>query len=1238
LQKKNVLEFLNSGGQMGARMRTFDWQKTVLGAPEAWPQSLKTIVRVMLDSRFAMWMSWGAAGTFFCNDAYLPTLGLKQEWALGSRSDKVWEEIWHDIGPRIHHVLSTGVATWDEGLLLFLRRSGYQEETYHTFSYSPAYDDDSQVAGMLCVVAEDTERVIGERRLGLLRALAASPTLQAASVEEAGIAVLESLAGDTLDVPFAGLYLYPVERSPRLLQATTAGGTAIERSPDFDVRLFEAALAASRENAVLQLSDLEVRIIGPWHEPLREALVFPLNAQGQLQQLGLLVLGVSTRRQLDDGYRSFLGLVADQFASKLGDAQTSLAAQMRADSLAELDRAKNLFFSNASHELRTPLTLLLGPIEHLLARRDMPHEALDELRLARRNGERLRKLVNSLLDFSRIEAGRMKANHQRTDLAALTTDLASVFRAAIEHAGLRLNVRCDPESLIAFVDPEMWEKVVLNLLSNALKFTFEGGIDLELIASGVEARLTVRDSGVGIDDAELSRIFERFHRVPGARSRSQEGTGIGLALVKELVRLHGGEVAVTSRKGSGSTFIVTLPLRGESARDLSEDAKLDRTAVDRYSYLEDALRADASLDAGVHATPAAVVDGHAGAAHILVVDDNADMRAYIRRLLSPYWTVTTAGDGAQALQRLSEDPPDLVLTDMMMPNIDGAGLLERIRGNEATRSLPVIVLSAQAGEEARVAGLQQGADDYLVKPFVAAELVARIEVQLMRQTLRRAEDLSNKRLADVFRSAPVGVALLKGPDHVYEFANAVHQEMVGPRALLGRPFREVMPELDGQGIFELLDEVYATGKPYNGHAREVRMKNPTTGHLEQRFFEFVYQPLLDDGRDARGIAIVGIDVSELMQARMAAEAASRTKDEFIAMLGHELRNPLAPISTALQLMKLRLGDVAAKERAVIDRQVKHLSRLVDDMLDVSRVARGTMELRREMVELSAIVDKALETAEPLFEKMHQTVSVDVPRDGLVVFADPVRLCQVIANLMTNAAKFGGTDGLIRIAAAAGEDEVALTVTDHGAGMTREELDSVFDMFVQGRQGMHRPQGGLGLGLTIARNLARLHEGSLGASSEGPGMGSVFTLRLPLHAAQQIRHDVHNLAPVQAIGPRRRVLVVDDIEDVALSMRDLLSDLGHEVIVAFDGPSALSQVAASGPIDVALLDIGLPVMDGYELAVQLRKSQGSSPLRLVALSGFGQASDREKSRAYGFDLHLIKPVEIDDLVEAISRCS
>ena len=426
------------------------------------------------------------------------------------------------------------------------------------------------------------------------------------------------------------------------------------------------------------------------------------------------------------------------------------------EELAELDKLKTQFFANISHEFRTPLTLMIGPLEDVLAESEkLSDPNRERLELTHRNSLRLLKLVNTLLDFSRIEAGRIQASYEPTDLAALTADLASGFRSAAERAGLRLLVDCPPLPEPVYVDREMWEKIVLNLLSNAFKFTFEGeiAVSLRLAASGV--RLTVRDTGTGIPPDEVPRLFERFHRVKGARGRSYEGSGIGLALVQELARLHGGTVSVESEEGRGSTFTITIP-PGKAhlpADRIEAERTLSSTGVRAAAFIQEALRwlPDESPGERIPELPVESLgvwrSGDRTRGRILLADDNADMREYVRRLLGSY-EVEAVPDGHAALRAARERTPDLVLTDVMMPGLDGFGLLRELRADPHFRDVPVILLSARAGEEARIEGIGAGADDYLTKPFSGRELLARVQAHLRlaqsrresREVLRAGED------------------------------------------------------------------------------------------------------------------------------------------------------------------------------------------------------------------------------------------------------------------------------------------------------------------------------------------------------------------------------------------------------------------------------------------------------------------------------------------------------------------
>ncbi|HET8798068.1 MAG TPA: ATP-binding protein, partial [Thermoanaerobaculia bacterium] len=770
---------LAGGGAMGALMRAADWSATPLGAVEVWPQSLRTAISIMLESKFAMVVAWGPDYRFFYNDRYQPILGSKHPAALGMPGAKIFPEVWDVVGPEFDRAWRGEPFAVDDWLLP-LERRGYLESCWFTLSYSPIRDESGGVGGVLAVVVETTGRVEGERRLATLRDLARRAT-DAKAADEACRTTAAVFAQNPVDVPFALLYL--VDADGRGIRRVADVGlppqhpAAIDSldcdRPD-DTGWPLASVLASGQMRVVD--DLATRFGvlpgGAWPEPAEAAVVYPLARPGIERPYGVLVAGVSPRRRLDDAYRGFFDLAAEHITTAISNACAFEGERRRAEALAEIDRAKTAFFSNVSHEFRTPLTLMLGPLEDALhgAERSISGETLH---LVHRNALRLLKLVNALLDFSRLEAGRVEAVYEPVDLGALTGDLASGFRSAIERAGLTLTLDLQPLSEPVYVDRPMWEKVVLNLLSNAFKFTFEGGIALTLRETPERVIFEVRDSGTGIAAAELPRIFERFRRVEGARSRTEEGSGIGLALVQELVRQHGGTIDVESRVGEGTAFRVSLP-RGSAhlpPQRIGAQRALSSTATGAAPYVEEAQRW-----LGDDLQPSA---GAPSAEHILVADDNADIREYLRRILGRRWQVRVVADGAAALEAARAQPPDLVLTDVMMPVLDGFALLRELREDERTRHVPVVMLSARAGEEARVEGLGAGADEYLVKPFGARELVARVASQLALAKERaaaaahRAEaDLQKRNFASLLLQAPTPVCVLRGPQLVIELANA----------------------------------------------------------------------------------------------------------------------------------------------------------------------------------------------------------------------------------------------------------------------------------------------------------------------------------------------------------------------------------------------------------------------------------------------------------------------------------
>jgi PAS domain S-box-containing protein len=867
---------------MGALIRAKDWSQTPLGPPETWPQSLRTAVSIMLDSHFGMHIAWGEDYIQLYNDAYRPVLGkTKHPAALGLPIRDSFPAIWDDfVQPKFADVLR-GIPFGAENLLVPQDRNNFLEEGYFTFSYSPIRDESGRVGGVLTTEAETTEDVIRTRRLQSSRQVA-SRTSTIRTLDEAEATFIEALRENPYDLPFVLLYRLENEgKQGRLVHSIGLEANETARPTRVDLTAanasgwaLEEVLATGEPRVLTDVPTRWGRLIGrAWPEPVQAAYVLPINRLDKTQPYGLVVFGVNPRRTFDEDYRDFFESLVQQATRAFATVSALEEERRRNEALQEIDRAKTVFFSNVSHEFRTPLTLLLGPLESALRGEvgRVPAPLRQELETAHRNGQRLQKLVNALLDFSRIEAGRMQARYQPIDLGALTTDLASSFRSAIEKEGMEFVVDCPPLPEPVYVDVDQWEKIVLNLLSNAFKYTLRGRITVTLRAHDGAAELRVQDTGVGIAADQVPRLFERFHRVEGSQGRSYEGTGIGLSLTKELVGLHQGQISVSSEPGVGSTFTVRVPLgRGHlPAEHVSDEPVLDGRATSVDAYLSELLAASANeapAEAGT-GTPVSVTPVVSEKKpHVLLADDNADMRAYVSRLLDAQYRVTAVPDGRAALEALAQDPPDLVLSDVMMPYVDGFELLKTVKTNPQTARIPVVLLSARAGEEARLDGYEAGADDYLVKPFSAQQLRARVQAQLIAAQLRLEQE---GRIQELFRQAPVGVAILRGPDHRFDLVNEFYVRIVGRHhrdEIVGKSLLEALPEIEGQGFDHLLTSVVETGVPYV--AKEEPVQLVRDGQLETLFVDFVYQPL---SAPDFGVFAVVTDVTQSVLARQKIE-------------------------------------------------------------------------------------------------------------------------------------------------------------------------------------------------------------------------------------------------------------------------------------------------------------------------------------------------------------------------------
>jgi PAS domain S-box-containing protein len=778
--------FVGRGG-VARDMAAVDWAATPLGPPSGWPGPLRDVVRVLLTSRFSMWMAWGPELTMFYNDAYQQaTLRRKHPWALGRPFNEVWAEIREALTPQIRAVLEDGESTWDEDLLLYLERDGWPEESYHTFSYSPLYDVDGSVQGLLCVVAETTERVLAERRMAFLRDLA-SATTSARSIEEVAAAARDVLGGRGQDLPFGLVYLLDADaEQPTARLAAAAGVSPDGPAAPPSVELGVAGLAwpapgVVPSTTVLPLADDAVGAVPAECDRVVVVPLSPATTSGDDGgPVGLLVVGLSRHLAFDERYRDFVDLVAGQVTAGLLDARAAEADRERADALTELDQARQRFFADASHELRTPLTLVAGPVDDLLADDAVdPARWRSELEVVARNTRRLTRLVDDLLEISRLQAGGVQQHREVVDLGRLTREVAAMVASAMQRAGLEYVVDAPSGSISVSVDRDGWERLVLNLVANALKYTRVGRVEVRLRQDDGHAVLTVSDTGVGIAAEELPRLFDRFHRVEGGWARSAEGSGIGLALVHEIATRHGGDAAVASEPGVGTTFTVVLPLAPVPGAPLASSGATARTRA----LVDETVR---WMPDGVATAPSAPVgarpDGEP-VGRVLVADDNVDMRSYVTRLLATRCTVTSVADGDAALVAALADPPDMVVADVVMPGRSGLELLAALRADSRTARIPVLLLSARAGQEAAVEGLTAQADDYLVKPFSGAELQARVATHLQLGRARREAEVRFSAVADL---APVMI-WVAGPDGSRLFLNAGWSRFTGldPAAELG---------------------------------------------------------------------------------------------------------------------------------------------------------------------------------------------------------------------------------------------------------------------------------------------------------------------------------------------------------------------------------------------------------------------------------------------------------------------
>lgn len=1111
-----------SGGEMAKLISEFDWSATPIGPPESWSESLKNLVNMMLVNRFPMLLWWGEQYIQIYNDPYIPVLGMKHPSpGLGRSGYECWKEIWSVIGPLVDTPFKGGPATWMDDILLKVNRNNFEEETHFTIAYSPVPDAAASngIGGVLATVNEITQQIITKRQMETLRRLG-DKVSTAASVSEVYQQAALALQGNAYDIPFVFIHSIVASKIARL---DAAAGIAFNH-PDLPAAIsvndetsqWQDLIKAAKENKLVIAPNHQIKSdipTGVWDLPPSQFAFLPITEAKRGAPVAVVTIALNPLRKFDESYNNFVKLIADQISSGVTNAMAYAKEKQRAEELTELDQAKTIFFGNISHEFRTPLTLMLGPLDDLLAQKQNNIQADREIiALIHRNGLRLQKLVNNLLDFSRIEAGRMQMVFRPTDISKITSDIASNFTSATAKAGLEFEIDCPHFSEPIYLDEEMWEKIVLNLLSNAFKFTFEGKISVQIRMLADAAELRVSDTGVGISKEDQGKIFDRFHRVPQSRSRSFEGSGIGLALVNELIKLHGGNVRVESESEKGTSFIVHIP-RGKAHLPADQIKQPDT------SDLSIPIRANVFLEEAMKWFPDEVWDPVAETTNqlqkpvIILADDNADMRDYIKGILEEYCIVYTAVNGRQAFELAKNVKPDLVLSDIMMPETDGLELLAMLRKDHSLKTTPIILLSARAGEEAKIEGLLAGADDYLTKPFTRNELIARINsnIQLanIRKEIEEAIRQSEARLRAlviatsdvVYRMSADWTVMrkLNGRDFLQDTGEPIsgwQQKYIHPKdqarvwtaiqnaiknktvfqlehqviradGTLGWTFSRAVPILDGNG--EIIE--------WFGAASDVSDRKLHQTELEHR---------------------IEYRTKELNEANSALKVSNNDLQQFAHVASHDLKEPVRKIKIfTYRLMDENAAPRSEKEKSYLEKiltSAERMSTMIDGVLTYSSLNGSNIEL--EQVDLNIVLEEIREDLELMIQQKAATIRYSrLP----VIAGGRLLLYQLFYNLISNSLKFSHPERspVVEVNCKVENDNYIITVKDNGIGFEPEYKELIFETFA--RLNTKDQFDGTGLGLSLCRKIVERHHGSVHA--EGIiNEGAVFTIELPVMPA------------------------------------------------------------------------------------------------------------------------------------------
>ncbi|KZW00758.1 hypothetical protein EXIGLDRAFT_720395 [Exidia glandulosa HHB12029] len=1305
----------------GQRIIAYPWHTTSLGPLDDWLPEFKCCVLGILDMPecVSVWVGEGPIAVY--NDSYPKLLGNKHPQALGKPMRDVHSEIWQDLEDDVRQAFA-GHSIHRKNHLLFVNRNtpgvAAPEEFYYNRTYIP-WRTNGRILGIVSHSTETTAEVLACRRLSTLRDMQLR-TVSTSTVSEFYAATLEALEVNALDLPFVLVYGAKPEynkkkpaqgqdekegdREPTRYRLSLVGSLGVpeghpsaqaevlvklgsaddclssaeststagdetssswassrsfRNAPHHDAWPFTDVLAA-RGNLVT-VFPLGSRVDGfaqrGWDYPCTHAVAFAIGAGGKDGPAGgVVVIGLNPCRPYDADYANFVRMLSCQMTTGLTTVIDCENQMQRMEELASIDRAKTTFFSNVSHELRTPLTLILGPVEDILGE-PIPVEVRTRLEVVLRNASRLHRLVNSVLDFSRLKAGRVN-KFVPVDLGALTANFASLFRSAIERGRVQYSVECD-EGPLVYLDPDSWEKIVTNIISNAFKYCLKGTIEVRVQFTRKEAIFSCSDTGCGIPEKELDNIFTRFHRV-ACTARSHEGTGIGLSLTHETVKALGGRLEVASVYGQGSTFTVTLPLGTshippERLNAEAEPVRGVTRGLQRYGARMVEEAAEWATNDSAPRTPSASSDGISTATSetafevgytaekrepvIVVADDNADLRQYCTMLLSSKYKILTFADGRSALDYVRKHEVDLILSDIEMPRMDGYAFLSAVREDANLNLLPFILLSAHAGSEARVVGLNAGADDYLVKPFSSKELLARVKTHVelgqgRRELEARVQDRT-KLLIEIESQLRLKVA--------------EEQHM--------RKQQEIVVDLTSHELRNPLNATWQNAELVEDALERLRPLIPEEGATALN--------------EAQG-AIESIALSVAHQTRIADDILNFSK---ISMALLTIHTTPFPIFDTIQDV-CRLWEIETRERDIELELVAEPGVCgVWIVSDPQRISQVTINF--------------------LLNALRYTF--DCPLRHITV---TVRFLTHVGPARKNAYRVAGEKVHYRDGC-----WLQIAVRDTGPGLSVDDLKKLFERFAQAHPSKDQFSGGHGLGLFVSRHLVSLLDGFIEVESVR-GEGATFSFCIPVEQTEpqiggaqgwrnrilgrsarrasisarpslKVREVIQSepilpsSARVQqppevtaapkadvvsrlqeaafAEGPtksRSADLHVLVVEDNIINRKVLVRQLqgkGFRTSSAAHGQEALDLLlhpTIQHSVDIVLMDIEMPVKDGKAACIELRASeeaQGPARRRLPVIAVTGNAREEQvrECLAIGFDEVAIKPYRIEDIVRLIS---